>query len=58
MQSQKNYTTIEMASRIECKAELLNLTRIADAPKNNILNIPAWAPDVDFNSKLLAEDPA
>ena len=43
MQSQKNYTTIEMASRIECKAELLNL--IADAPEGNILNIPAWAPE-------------
>ena len=43
MQSQKNYTAIEMASRIECKAELLNL--IADAPEGNILNIPAWAPE-------------
>ena len=45
MQSQKNYTTIEMVSRIECKAELLNL--IADALEGNILNIqvPAWAPE-------------
>ena len=39
MLSQKNYSTIEMVSRIECKAELLNL--MADAPKKNVLNIPA-----------------
>ena len=53
MQSQKNYTTIEMASRIECKAELLNL--IADAPKKNILNIPAWAPErlLEPNKEML-----
>ena len=37
MLSQKNYSTIEMVSRIECKAELLNL--MADAPKKNVLNI-------------------
>ena len=39
MLSQKNYSTIEMVSRIEMKAELLNL--MADAPKKNVLNIPA-----------------
>ena len=43
MLSQKNYSTIEMVSRIEMKAELLNL--MADAPKKNVLNIPAWAPE-------------
>ena len=32
-----------MVSRIECKAKLLNL--IADAPKGNVLNLPAWAPE-------------
>ena len=37
MLSQKNYSTIEMVSRIECKAELLN--SMADAPKKNVLNI-------------------
>ena len=37
MLSQKNDSTIEMVSRIECKAELLN--SMADAPKKNVLNI-------------------
>jgi hypothetical protein len=53
MLSQKNYSTIEMVSRIEMtrKAELLNLIQVADrdaraaAPKKNVLNIPAWAPE-------------
>jgi len=53
MTSQKNYTTIEMVSRIECKARLLNL--IADAPKKNILNMPAWAPErlLESNKEML-----
>ena len=53
MLSQKNYSTIEMVSRIECKARLLNL--IADAPKKNILNMPAWAPErlLEPNKEML-----
>ena len=46
--SQKNdYSTIEMVSRIECKAELLNL--MADAPKKNVLNIPGGQNSVNAN---------
>ena len=43
MLSQKNYSTIEMVSRIEMKAELLNL--MADAPKKNVFSFPARAPE-------------
>ena len=53
MLSQRNYSTIELVSRIENRAEILNM--MADAPKKNVLNIEAWAPDplLETNKEML-----